>query len=481
MLIDESGKRVNAAELKKKIVFYGASTRNQKVIDALNISDAVLYFIDSDADKAGQKLGKYQIRTIDSILEEDDIFIISVLIEYREDVLKLLHKYGKNCCFYIFEQFDICKMVRNNENTLKADHNYKYIHIFSPNIFVEPFYNMVEEKMNISEHLFIVEWRAISYNGYSVFDNLLIKSSEYRNILIFDGAHGISGFAEDAINCNAVFEDKKINNIILSAKKILIHSAFFTGFMAELLGKWASEYADKMAWLSWGGDCDYDSESYIVKNVLKKVKYAYAPKTAFDMIKQNYGIEARDGGKASYCYISYDKKQNTECKKIEKYKSILLGHSAYEYNNQMEGLRLLYKWKDENIKIYCPLAYGNADYRDIIIAEGRKMFGDKFIPMTKFMEMNEYYGFLNNIDIAVFPMTRMAAATTLAYLTSRNKKIYLSKEMINCCKVYEINGCDIDLIKEQTFNEFIHNDVRNVSIEDRDASNIASWLRLLED
>lgn len=476
MLVDEFGHKANTGELIGNIVFYGASTRNQRAVDELNISDRVLCFVDRDKAKAGQKLGDYSIEPVEYLSQRDDIIVISVLVEHMTDVSVLLRTYGHKCLFYLSEQFNIEKVVRINWEILLNPAPYKYIHFFPYEKFLKPFYDMVENEMNISEHLFIVN---CCYNDkYGVSDYVERKNAAYRNILTFDDIHGISHIKEKSINCNMIYDDKKIHEIFSSSQKIFLHSVFFGGLMQQYLSHWADMYGNKMNWICWGGDSYYDGDNWVVQNILKKVKTAYATQSRIDLIWKSYSIKAKYVEGCSYCYIPRNC-PNT-CHKGKGSKAILLGHSAADYGNHIMGLELLKKWKDEDIKIYCPLSYGDPAYRDTVIDKGREMFGYKFVPMIDFMEMEQYYEFLNGIDAALFPMTRMAAGTTLLYLSSRGKKIYLSQEMIKAFDCLNMQLYDIELIREQSFEEFFRTDNYIGCLDNNDLV-VSAWRRILDD
>lgn len=478
MLIDEFGHKADTDELIGNIVFYGAATRNQKVIDELGISDRVLFFADRDEQKAGKKLGDYRIESVNALSKRDDIIVVSVLVEHMQEVKETVNRLGHSCLFYVLEKFDIEEAVRSNYEILSIPKTYKYIHFFPAEKFLKPFFDMAEAEMNIAEHLFIVDF--LKDDKYGVFKYIRQKNALYHNILIFDDVHNILHIAEESINCSRAFEHEKMHEIFLSSQKILLHSAFFGYYMQRYLSQLADVFGSKMAWICWGGDSYYDEDVWVVQNVLKKVKVAYSAQARIEAIKKNYGIEVKGGDGCSYCYIPYNNKSKIHFLD-KKYINILLGHSAAEYGNHIEGLKLLYKWKDENIKLHCPLSYGPIDYRDTVISKGREMFGDKFVPMIEFMEMEQYYAFLNDIDVAVLPMTRMAGGTNLVYLSSQGKKIYLNREIIQSYSDMAVHAYDIELIRKQTFAEFIHSDACNVSREDNNISVAALWLKLLND
>lgn len=486
MLIDEFGYRVDNKVLESKIIFYGASTRNQKVIDKLNIQKNVLFFVDSDEKKKGQKLGDYFIKSVDNLADKTECVIVSVLVEHMKDISKRVGEYGICCFFYLFEQFDIEKIAKSNWNIFSSlSFNYKYIHFFANQKFLRPFYDMVEERMNISEHLFIVDYY-IKEEKYGVLNDMEKKNTKYHNVLFFDDVHSV--LIEREVNCNFIYEDEKMKDIFRHADKILLHSIAFGNTIKEKLSQWVNEFGNKMVWLSWGGDCNYRNDTHVI-NILNKIKCSYTCQAMVDIIWRNYGVKANsDYCHLSYCYIPYDKISDIHCKKSE-CRHILLGHSAAKFVNHILGLDLLYQWRNENIRIYCPLSYGaydadSFDYRNLVIEKGREMFGNKFIPMLDFMEIYQYYDFLDAIDVAIFPMQKMAAGTTLTYLAAHNKKIYLNRKIMECFDYANIYAEDIELIREQDFEEFIQiNNFMNTTIDINKINdiNVNGWIKLLND
>ena len=59
MLIDQYGN--TASVTGKKVIFYGASTRNKRAIDELHIHENVLFFIDNNKSKHGTKMDGYEV------------------------------------------------------------------------------------------------------------------------------------------------------------------------------------------------------------------------------------------------------------------------------------------------------------------------------------------------------------------------------------------------------------------------------------
>lgn len=75
--------------------------------------------------------------------------------------------------------------------------------------------------------------------------------------------------------------------------------------------------------------------------------------------------------------------------------------------------------------VYCPLSYGNEEYAQAIISKGISMFGEKFLPLTRFMSFEEYNCYMASIDIAIFNHRRQQAMGNIIGLLSMGKTVYL--------------------------------------------------------
>lgn len=465
MLIDENGKQIERKILKnKKIIMYGASTRNQKAIEELQIKDNVLFFVDIDKKKEGQILGSYNIYSIEILKQFRDCIVLSVLVFQYKEILKELHKNSiKSCIFFYPEIFNITQVCENNRFVIQNKINFRYIHVFSNDKFVIPFYQMLEECFCIREHLFIVAYR-IREDFANILSFSLKKCKRYNNVLILDDVHGIVKYNKEDMNrlitseldCNSFLYCSSMENIFSSCEKIFLHSAFWGNETKKFLSYLVKKNYQKMAWICFGGDLNFAKESFEVSVVLSKINYSYFPKILLEKAKDNYGIKNGISIGLYYTYIS----ENINL--VKNYQrndhiNILLGHSAFEYNNHILGLNLLQKYKSKRIKIYCPLSYGSYEYGNYIINLGKNMYGENFIPLKQFMEQSKYYNFLKIIDIAVFPMTRLAAETTLLYLSTNGVKIYTNAEILNYLKIEDIIAEDILNINYQSFDEFIAN------------------------
>ncbi|MBO4998905.1 MAG: TDP-N-acetylfucosamine:lipid II N-acetylfucosaminyltransferase [Lachnospira sp.] len=461
MLIDSFGKTVGIESLKnKRIIMYGASTRNQKAIDALGIAENVVFFIDSNEEKNGQVIGNYQIRSLTAIKNYSECIILSVLVFHFREIMKVLEENEiNNCLFYYPEFFDIKKVFQSNSRVLQKEKQYRYIHIFSNDKFVIPFYQMLEEKFPIQEHLLIVAYR-IKDDFAGILPFLMEKCKKYHNVLILDDVHGsINNAITDKnrlipkkLDCNQGFYYDIMKKIYKNAYKIILHSAFWGKETKKLVYDLTQCYASKMVWGCFGGDAYFDKDSFEVSEIIKKVGICSVTAGTYKAVKENYGIEGKIDSNAYYVYIP-----KSMIKKPPAHDSthILLGHAAFEYVNHIEGLRLLQRYADEDIKIYCPLSYGVDDYRKYIIQMGKNLFGDKFIPILNYIKQEQYFCFLQAIDVAVFPAKRLAAESTILLLKAAGIKIYADIDVMSYMQEILVDINNIKDIQYETLEEFV--------------------------
>lgn len=98
MLIDQYG---NIASVKgEKIIFYGASTRNKRAIDELNIHENVLFFIDNDKSKHGTEMDGYEVHDTNELPKYKDAVVITVLVKFAEEIIAAVKKHCENSIYF---------------------------------------------------------------------------------------------------------------------------------------------------------------------------------------------------------------------------------------------------------------------------------------------------------------------------------------------------------------------------------------------
>ncbi len=257
---------------------------------------------------------------------------------------------------------------------------------------------------------------------------------------------------------------------LIRAQKIYIHYLPY----GPSLPFWTvySLFSSKLVWVYWGGDIyafkeknrNIKSRFYelcrriIIKNLKNISGFLYED---FEVIKKVYHT------KASYTKIIYPlpvdflmlEKALIESQPTKNtVKTILAGNSADPSNNHIELFKSLEGFKDENIEIICPLSYGpDKDYTSLVIKEGQRIFGDKFKPLTQFLNTSEYSKILLQVDVAIMNHKRQQGLGNLSSILWLGKKVFVRSDTTsyNYFKSEGITVFDTLNIKNLSFESLI--------------------------
>ena len=206
-----------------------------------------------------------------------------------------------------------------------------------------------------------------------------------------------------------------------------------------------------------------DTEKQVIRKIKHFITYI---KGDFEYVKKWYGAK----GKYHKCFMypSNLYKEHNFKKRINDTLNIQVGNSADPTNNHIEILEILKKDKQKNIKIYAPLNYGDQNYANNVISKGKEIFGNKFVPITKFMPINLYHEFLTDIDIAIFAHKRQQAMGNIITLLGLGKKVYM-RDSISSWQFFKD-------IKVKTFNyQNIQLDILDNSTKEANIKKIRSY------
>ena len=147
--------------------------------------------------------------------------------------------------------------------------------------------------------------------------------------------------------------------------------------------------------------------------------------------------------------------------------NVVVGNSAAIDNEHCEAFEKL-KHLKQHVSVYCPLSYGDDEYREMVISLGNKYFGDKFHPVLDWMDEKDYYDFLSTMDIGIFGNNRQQGMGNIRALLSMGKKVFLrtntsmymyySRIGFKCYDYESLNVCEYDdliCFPEQETNERI--------------------------
>jgi len=304
------------------------------------------------------------------------------------------------------------------------------VHIITLDKFIPPFIEFINKYFDSNEHIFILLGeKKISYG-----------MQEYQNVIWIDKKYKVLNLMK----------------YLYKAKKIIIHGLWNEHFLKILyFNPWLLK---KSYWIMWGGDFYFpEKQSWIKKQVIKKIgNFITYIRGDYELVKKWY--KAKGNYYKCFMYLSnVYKDHKIQLKKNNNIIYIQIGNSADPTNNHFEILERLSKYKDENIKIYAPLSYGDMAYAEKVIKEGKKIFKDKFIPLTDFMQFDKYLEFLSNIDIAIFAHNRQQAMGNIITLLGLGKKVYMRSNITPWqmfeelgVKVFDVENIELSLLDEKT-------------------------------
>ena len=248
------------------------------------------------------------------------------------------------------------------------------------------------------------------------------------------------------------------------ARKVIIHGMFSSHLMYLLMIQpWVLK---KCYWAIWGGDLyvhqaeqkdwRWKKNEWIRKFVISRLGHFITH------IRGDYELAQKwCGAKGVWheCFMypsnlyQEPPAENTPHEGI----NILLGNSADPSNNHIDALEKLRPYAAEDIQIFCPLSYGDAEYAKQVADYGKSIFGDKFNPLLEFMRFDDYKKLLARIDIAIFNHKRQQGMGNATTLLGMGKKVFMRDDVTPYSmfekigiKVFPISDFNLSLIGEDT-------------------------------
>lgn len=221
-----------------------------------------------------------------------------------------------------------------------------------------------------------------------------------------------------------------------SADKIILHGLWDMRVLMLLTAQpWLLK---KCYWVIWGGDLytyklgkrglRWWRNEILRRFVIKRIGHFITHiKGDYDLAEKWYG--AKGEWHECFMYPSNLYQEAPVQSSTHAGINILLGNSADPSNNHIEVLEKLKSYAGENIKIYCPLSYGDQSYAHRVSGYGGSLFGEKFIPLRNFMPIEEYNELLAKIDIAIFNHKRQQGMGNIVALLGLGKKVYLRNDI----------------------------------------------------
>jgi len=285
------------------------------------------------------------------------------------------------------------------------------VHLFGwDKKFVLPFIDFVGEHFDLGEHRFIV-YGKVEADDLPQDKGIIHYPSLLKNLL-------------------------SLMTEIRVARKIILHGLFSSHLLyVLLLQPWLLK---KCYWMIWGGDLyihqadvkdwRWRKNEWVKRFVVSRLGHFITHiRGDYELAQQWYG--AKGQWHECFMYPSNLYREYPVTPKPHDGTNILLGNSATPTNNHLDALEKLRPFAGDDIRIYCPLSYGDFAYGDQIAEAGKAIFGDKFIPLRDFMPFGKYLELLTEIDIAIFNNNRQQGMGNMVTLLGLGKKLFIQNSV----------------------------------------------------
>lgn len=300
--------------------------------------------------------------------------------------------------------------------------HYKYLHLLLQNEykFVSSMIQLLtsHDSLRPDEHLFITRFPRV-YEQISEFPNTKLDENGFRSLLSIYGG---------------------------DADWIFVHALNFSP--CRVAFDYPQKYAKKTIWRTWGHDVYMPSLTggNTLKLLARKVVFrAYVQKirhfrmigiaNACDQVMCEKMFGSVSTGLIPYTWIPGRGKMLESAleygtKQIKHDTRVMVGHSGYTSDNQLEVLGRLSVYAKQPMIVSLMLPYGDADYIERVKTEARRLFGEKVEVFDHMRPYDEYLKFLSTVDIAIMDQLHSAALGTISPLLYLGKKIFLNRRGI---------------------------------------------------
>lgn len=424
------------------------------------------------------------VKTIKKLegIENDDFISINftekILLEQR-NYLDLLEIYEK----LLFQESDVFKkqslinkikelelnfrnelinqlVKRPKKNNEPIQHPFRNIHLIIDSNYSESFMNFVNRNFNIDDHMFILITTTQSEIKY-------IKTLNHNNLKVLYIENDYLKIVKYISNCTKLFVHflhdlscKLIaeNEINGEVNWVLWGGDLYSNIDFNLYGPKTSTMLSQILGVNHDRDLSLYKEYHYRKSVIRKIKYIYTwNKGDYELVKKNYITNAQlkfffYPNPINFKLLDGIKNEGSSLfNKIENDFLILVGNSGDPANNHIEIMEMLAKYTNINFRIITPLSYGNPNYILKIINLGFELFGDRFIPLTQFLNPQEYAKLLNSVDIGFFNHYRQQGVGNILALLYLEKSVFINR---NVTTYHSLQNMNINLLEINDIKKF---------------------------
>ena len=245
-------------------------------------------------------------------------------------------------------------------------------------------------------------------------------------------------------NCDQLLFDPKVLDLVYECDQFIISGAFGINYAINCF----NDYVLKKTYIHfWGADF-YAYKDFARREVLQTKQYMgnilSRCRGAIVLLDEDYDELKKVFPGANRYLVAPMPEDPLNTLDLDKYtglegrsgnrkgsRRILVGNSATKTNQHIE----VYQWlsdKDmgqDQVEVYSSLSYGDADYRNEVIKEGKLCFGKKFKPVTELMDLQAYLDYLYMMDVGVFNNNRQQGLGNIFFLLDMGKKVYVRKDV----------------------------------------------------
>lgn len=436
--------------MKEKAILFGASNYGKIALDYLKDKYCILYYSDNDQKKWGKYFNGYKIIPPEQLKNINAKVIITS--SYYEDISKQLMQMG----IYDFQilQFNL----KDYQDYVKEEKD-KLENSYYMNLRTETLHPVIMSNYDlhlISDHVYCKKFIEFQNKYFPNARNLyiLLKNKDY-NLKYID------------VN---VFNNIEVMNIEEMGGRLLLYvknaNRVFIHYLKDYICRFICDYdiKEKLYWKLWGADLynyipielydeltkkflerlNYPMRSQLYwsssvlsyrKKAIKKISYILSGfQYEYHKIKYFYDTNVKllpffYPNPIDFSALKNSDETNVAYQKKHNRFAVLIGNSADPTNNHLDMFYALKNKDLKNFDIIVPLSYGgNQEYIEYVIKKGKQFFGNRFIPIMEFMEPEDYFSLLKQIDVAIMNHNRAQAVGNVFALLYLGKPVFLKSE-----------------------------------------------------
>jgi len=235
----------------------------------------------------------------------------------------------------------------------------------------------------------------------------------------------------------------------------IVFNGLFDSRIPMIFAKFPEVIA-KSVWIPWGGDLYW--HEIMPETPQKKIRqaffahfvsrlYAIAPliRGDYDVAVSWYKTSAKciELAPIIYHFESAELDRVIALKTPKDHIAIQVGNSADPSNRHFEIFHWLAKHHARSIRVYAPLSYGNPEYRDKVITQGKELFGDILVPLTSLLSHEDYNKHLVSMDVLICNHNRQQAGGNISISLYLGKKVFLRSNITTWAYLTEKLGCRV--------------------------------------